>query len=73
MGLLIIQKLLLKFIEILKLTLEEIIQMKKKINSINSTTLINNNNIDEFKILEMIGKGGFGSIYKIKKKVKFLQ
>ena len=45
--------------------------MKKTINSINTTTLINNNNnIGGFEIIEMIGKGGFGSVFKVKKNSK---
>ena len=61
-----------KFIEFFnKLNLEEILHMKKNINSINTTTLINNNNnIGGFEIIEMIGKGGFGSVFKVKKNSK---
>ena len=61
-----------KFIEFFnKLNLEQILYMKKTINSINTTTLINNNNnIGGFEIIEMIGKGGFGSVFKVKKNSK---
>ena len=53
-----------KFTELFnKLTYEKIIQIKKTINSINSTTLINNNNIGRFEILKIIKKDEFEFCY----------
>ena len=40
--------------------------VKKKLPSVNLMDLSSNVKLDDFKILKMIGRGGFGKVYLVK-------